>query len=281
MREAFAAAEYFGFVHGGESLTAPVFWDVLGAIGRARHGRTGRTDLHLLTNGMLLVPETTRRLVDHGVTSVAVSIDGPDVATNDLIRLGARLPTILGNVREAVRLRAQRRADLRLGLSVVVGRTNVGRLSDMGRLALDLGVDWLKIEETAPATPWARHDLLVPRDPQVLQAMEALREALAGEPIVLVDHLDPPRACDCVEPWPEPLRVFREADDFANRACFRPCRMLWEQACLDPDGTVRPVDYGGPGLGSLLDSSLLELWQGPTMQALRAGVLARHGRPPR
>jgi sulfatase maturation enzyme AslB (radical SAM superfamily) len=45
LAEAFAAAEYVGFVHGGESLTAPIFPDVLRAVQRAR-GRLH--DVHLL-----------------------------------------------------------------------------------------------------------------------------------------------------------------------------------------------------------------------------------------
>jgi len=277
LAEPFAAARYVGFSHGGESMFAPVFFDVLAALRRARAGRPGRTDAHLLTNGMLLEPETLRRLLDLGVTSLAVSLDGADAPTNDAIRLGGRFDTIVANVREATRLRSARGLDLRIGISTVVGRTNVAALARLGRLAVDLGVDWLKVEETWPANPWARRDALAPADGTVRDAFAALRAVVAGSSLVLVDHLAPPGGCDCGE-LPEALRAFREADDFANRARFRVCRMAWEQASVDPDGTVRPIDYDHESLGSLLDASLLELWNGDAARSLRAGVLAAHRR---
>ena len=69
--------------------------------------------------------------------------------------------------------------------------------------------------------------------------------------------------------------AYRVADDFANRAGFAACRSDWQQACIDPDGTVHPSDYGQPAIGSLADQSLLDLWQGPIMQERRAIALAR------
>ena len=51
---------------------SPMLFETLRAVGRAR----AAGDVHLLSNGMLLKPNTVRRLVDHGVTSLAVSLDG-------------------------------------------------------------------------------------------------------------------------------------------------------------------------------------------------------------
>lgn len=273
LREAFAAASYFGFSHGGESLVSAALFDALGAIQRARAGRPGRTDVHLLTNGMLLDAETTLRLAGAGVTSLAVSLDGATAATNDRVRLGGRFDTIVRNVRSAVELRSTRRLDLRVGVSVVAGRFNAGELPQFAALARDLGIDWLKIEETFPATPFARHELIRPDDARLLDATRALRESLAGSGVVLVDHLAPPSGCTAIGS-PE-LRAFRDADDFANRATFEPCRMPWEQACVDPDGTVHPIDYHHPALGSLSEAPLLDLWNGPVARRFRADTVAR------
>lgn len=272
LREAFAAADYFAFAHGGESLVAPGFFDVLAAIARARAGRP--TDVHLLTNGMLLVPETTRRLIDAGVTSVMVSLDGASAATNDVIRDGARFETILANVRAALAIRQERGADLRLGISTVVGATNVHELPALARLVADLGADWLKVEETFAATPFARRDLLKPTASPVAERMAEVRDVLAGSRVVLVDHLAPPAGCTCDPQASEALRAFRAADDFANRAGFAPCRAAWEQACIDPDGTVHAVDYFQPALGNLLHASFLEIWNGAAAQRQRARALA-------
>ena len=266
LREPFAAADYFAFAHGGESLTSPALFDVLAAISRAR---TRPYHAHLLTNGMLLRADTVSRLIDAGVTSIMVSLDGATAETNDHIRAGGRITTVLANLREALRVRRERAADLRIGISTVVGQTNVHELADLAGIAVDLGVDWLKIEETYPATPFARRDLIKPARVD----LSAVRERL-GSDVVLVDHLEPPGGCTC-QSASEALRAFRAADDFANRAQFHPCRAAWEQACIDPDGTVHPIDYFHPALGNLQDTPFLDVWNSPGAQRLRTRALAR------
>jgi cyclomaltodextrinase len=272
LREAFAAADYFAFAHGGESLTSPALFDVLAAIRQARGSR--RYDAHLLTNGMLLRAATTSKLIDAGVTSIMISVDGATSETNDRIRAGGKLATVLANVRDAVRVRRERDADLRLGLSTVVGRTNVDELDAIAALAVDLGVDWLKIEETYPATPFAKRDLIKPSAQPVVDRMHDVRRRLANSNVVLVDHLDPPHGCTC-ERDDAALRAFRTADDFANRTEFHPCRAAWEQACIDPDGTVHAVDYFHPALGNLQDAPFLELWSSPVAHRIRTRALSR------
>jgi MoaA/NifB/PqqE/SkfB family radical SAM enzyme len=165
-----------------------------------------------------------------------------------------------------------------IGISTVVGATNVMELPALGRLAREVGVDWLKIEETYPATPFARLDVLPLTAPALSDAMAALRDVLAGSPLVLVDHIAPPTACVCTGD-PRAL-AFRVADDFANRATFRPCRTAWEQAAIDADGTVHAIDYAGPTLGNLLDAPMLALWNAPPVIALRGSAMADRASQP-
>ncbi len=275
LRGPFAAADYIGFVHGGESLVAPVFWDVLRAAETARAGRPGRVDIHVLSNGMLLDETRVRRLIAHGVTSLSVSLDGATEVTNDTLRKGGRLPTILANLRRTAEIRRETGADLRIGVSTVVTAGNVVELAAMGRIVADIGLDWLKVEEIFPCTPTARHQMILSRDPRVEAAMDDLRRTLARTGVVLVDHRDPPSGCACEGLQNPFLAEFRKSDDFANRTVFHPCRMEWEQACIDPDGTVHPVDYSRPSIGNLLHTSLAEMWNGPDMASLRRAALQR------
>ncbi len=273
LHDAFAHAEYVAFTHGGESITAPIFPEVLRRVRAARAGLP--TDIHLVSNGMLLDEARLTELVELGLTSLMVSLDGATPQTNDRIRVLGKLDRVVANVAAAVRLR-ERGANLRIGISTVVGATNVGELPALGTLCRDLGVDWLKIEETYPATPFARRDLLAPGSAEVAAAMAALREVCAGHRLVLVDHLASPAGCVCSG---DPAVIaFREADDFANRATFRPCRMAWEQAAIDPDGTVHVVDYAGAPLGNLLDAPMLSLWNaGPALAARTAALRSSPG----
>ena len=275
LRDGFAAADYFGFAHGGESLLSPVLFDLLDAIAREKARRSGSWNAHLLTNGMLLTAEVTQRLVDHGVTSLAVSLDGATEKTNDALRLGSSFHTVVANVRDAVKVRRAAGADLRIGISTVVTASNLAELDELARLTIDLGVDWLKLEEMHPASAACRAELVPSEHPALLDAVAQVRQILAATDVVLLDHLEPRSGCDCQARDDPALRAFRQADDFANRARFHPCRAAWEQACIDPDGTVHPVDYHHEAIGNLLEASLFELWDGPAARRLRRQVLER------
>lgn len=275
LREPFAAADYFGFAHGGESLCSPMLFEVLSAIRTARINVSRRYDVHLLSNGMLLTPDETRRLYEHGVTSLAVSLDGASAATNDSLRVGSSLEQVVRNLRAAVELRTARGWDLRIGVSTVVTRSNVPELGELARLVADVGVDWLKLEEMCPVSGLCAAELVAPSDPRLREPLAEARELLAARGVVLVEHLEERDGCACQAQTDAALRAFRQADDFANRACFQPCRAPWQQACIDPNGDVHAVDYHHPTLGSLLTHSLFELWDGPVARRLREQALAR------
>lgn len=274
LRPAFAVAEYFGFSHGGESLVDSGFPAVLEAIRAARAPGQASYDVHLLSNSMLLGLDTVQRIHALGVNSLAVSLDGATANSNDGLRVGGRFDAIVANLRALVAWRAETGSDLRAGISMVAGRSNVHEVPAMGRLARDLGLDWLKVEEVYPATPRAAEERLPPRDPVFEAAMLELHQALEGSGVVIVDHRAAPPGCWCSAAPGTELRRFLEADAFANRTRFSPCRMAWEQACIDPDGTVHAISYEAPALGSLADASLLELWNGPVVQHLRQRSLA-------
>ena len=270
LADGFAAADYFGFAHGGESLVAPIFKELLRRIQGARAGKPYTA--HLLSNGMLLTAKTVAELIELGVNSLAVSIDGVTAETNDFIRQGADLQVIAHNIRQAVALRKSRGADLRIGISTVLMSGNVDELPALGQLAVELDVDWLKVEETYPMNAFTRHHLLNPRGRRAAEAVAALRRIVAPAGIVVIDHLAPPGGCPCAAADPA-YGEFRRSDDFANRAQFLPCRAAWELLCVDPDGTVHPIDYGRPPLGNLLETPLFDLWNSAPAQRLRREAL--------
>ena len=276
LREPFAAASYIGFVHGGESLVAPIFPAVLDAIRAAKaQPKTPRAHVHLLSNGMLLTPERLEAVVSRGVTSLSVSIDGATEATNDSLRAGGKLRTIARNLERVVAARQTRGLDLRIGISTVITAGNVDEIAAVGRMALAIGVDWLKVEELFPCTTRARAEMIGAFDARVSRALGDLRAVLSGSRVVLIEHVDPPRGCGCDAAIDARTRAFREADDYANRAVFQPCRAEWEQACIDPDGTVHAVSYDSPPLGSLAHASMLDIWNGEIARKARGVALRR------
>jgi glycosidase/MoaA/NifB/PqqE/SkfB family radical SAM enzyme len=262
----FANGEYFGFTHGGESLTAPILWDVLAAIRSARGGsgtKPPRTPYvaHLLTNGVLFDVPTAARLVEHGVSSVSVSLDGATAATNDAIRIGGRFDRIKTQLADVVAWRKTERIDLRLGISTVLLQQNIGELEAIVDLAADLGVDWLKLEEGVPATDLARRSLVVPDHARIAEAVRRRND------LVVVDHTRDRAVWRCR--LDDDTRPFLAADEFANRGTIHPCRTPWETIAVEPNGDVRIGDVFGPILGNVLQTDLIESWNAEPARAAR------------
>lgn len=261
----FALADYFAFVHGGESLTAPIFFDVLEAIAAARGPE--RYVAHLLTNGVMLDRRTAERVVERGVSSISVSLDGATAETNDAIRLGGRFQEVVDNLRHVLAWRTSEGIDLRVGISCVVLQQNVHELGALVDLGADLGVDWLKLEEGVPATPFAKRSLVSLGASNVRAAIDAAISRGRERGVVMVDHTIERRVWRCR--LDDDTRAFLEADEVANRCTIHPCRTLWETACVEPNGDVRARDFFGPILGNVTQTPLARLWNVPAAQQLR------------
>lgn len=270
LKESFAAADYFGFVH-GEPLLSELLLDVLKSI-QELHQKPDY-NVHILTNGMLLSRDKFLQLVDYGVTSLGISLDGATKETNDLIRDGCNFNKVINNIEQAVKIRNIEKLNMRIGISVVVTDLNICELSQIGKLCCNLGVDWLKIEELFPATSFARHHMIMAQDLNLIENKKQLIDTIKDNNLVLVDHLSPPEGCDCDAKFNNELKKFRNNDNYANRAHFNPCRAMWEQAWIDPDGTVKPVDSHHSPIGNILHESMLSIWNNEEIKLMRSNVL--------
>jgi len=261
----FGLADYFAFVHGGESLTTPILYDVLDVI-RAERGAEPYV-AHLLTNGVMLDVRTAEKLVRRGISSISFSLDGATAATNDSIRTGGRFLDVRENLRRLVAWRTEEGIDLRIGLSSVLLAQNIHELSEIVDLGADLGVDWIKLEEGVPATSFAKRSLLAMTQPNVRAEVERAIARGRARGVVMVDHTIERTLWRCR--LDENEKRFLEADEVANRAMIHPCRTPWETACIEPNGDIRVRDFYGPILGNVTERPLFDLWNEQPARDLR------------
>lgn len=265
LRDDLAFVDYAGFVHGGEPLVAPVLFDVLAALQIARAGAS--TTVHLLTNGVLLHERMIDRLLDAGVTSISVSLDGATAVTNDGVREGGRFDRVVENLRLAARRRRDRGADLRLGVSSVVMAQNAAELSALVDLAADAGADWIKFEEVVPVNAFAERSLVRLDGGAVREAVDRALDHARARGLVAVDHTDAPVIWRCR--LSARAEAFLAADQFANRSEIHPCRGPWEHACVAPNGDVTIGEFFGPVIGNLAEQPLLSIWSGAPARSQR------------
>ena len=76
-----------------------------------RYGSARGVRLHVNTNATILREAQARMLIEHGAAKVTISFDGPDKATYELMRKGARYEITLENVRRFLGLVQEYRAN--------------------------------------------------------------------------------------------------------------------------------------------------------------------------
>ena len=214
----------------GEPLLHPRIVDMVALL--AEQGVATEID----TNATRMPRDLSRALIRAGLHLVTFSFDGYDKETYESIRRGGTYEKTIDNIR--------------------------GFLEEKRRLATE--------------RPFVRIKSLVQRDERFTREK---RRAFIGQFEGLpVDGFDLTPAWD----WgnAEVSRDgtfdtgsgFKLAMDEGQRARYHPCQRLWTTMSIRWDGTAVPccVDfYNDAPLGNVGSGSVLEVWNGPEMQALR------------
>jgi cyclomaltodextrinase len=260
-----AHARYIGLTHAGEPVIAPLFDAFLDAVRDARAGAP--TIVHLLTNGMAMTEARFLDVTARGVRSLSFSLDGMRAESNDLIRIGTKVETLLPRIRALAALRKERVLDVRMGISTVVTTASIDELASLVDFAADCGLDWLKLEELYATAPHL--EALVPDAHQTQRAVATARAHGMKRGLTVVDHVSPMVVWKCQLMLDKRMRAASEGDDHANRVDINPCRLPWEQVCIEPDGAVRPVSFHHDIAGSLVDEDLMSLFNNAVFQRVR------------
>lgn len=142
----------------GEPLAHPRIVEMVAAVKRLG------VRVELITNGTLLSPDLSARLVTAGLDRLWVSLDGATPQAYADVRLGDHLPEVLANL-EALRAARQRaEADNpRLGIAFVAMKRNIHELPEVIRLGKRLGADQFSISNVLAHTPALVDELLYGR----------------------------------------------------------------------------------------------------------------------
>ncbi len=115
-----------------------------------RHAaRIGYERIHVTTNGRLCAYEDfARKLVQSGVSSVAFSVHGPDVASHAReVGVAEAFDQTVTGIRHCVTHAPE---GVALGMNVTLTKTNFRKLPALAQLAWDLGLRWLNIQFLTP-----------------------------------------------------------------------------------------------------------------------------------
>lgn len=241
---------------GGEPMLRPDIYELL-ACNRQHHMIT-----HLNTNGYFIDDETAGRLIDIGVESVNISLDGAKPETHDRIRnYSGAFERATAAVERLHRLRRQKGAQLRIKNVTVLDETNIDEARELIELSRELGADCIEFIPRQPFTAAGKED--APVDERFLDKVD-----------LLVDHLLAVRREGALlENSPAHLRLLRSS--FAGYPSPVRCRAGYNSLAVDCYGDVFPcfpwISWGKP-VGNVREGSLVELWNSPEYQHHRNRV---------
>lgn len=99
------------------------------------------------TNAINLTEHVVEKLIGLNVDQVCVSLDGATPEVNDAVRGHGTFNKILTNLNKLVRLIKEKKSPMTTGLAFTMLRMNMHQLTDMFKLAVEIGVDAIDFME--------------------------------------------------------------------------------------------------------------------------------------
>ena len=143
----------------GEPLSHP---EIIEMVRRAK--RLG-VPVELITNGIMLTDDVSRRLIEIGLDALWVSIDGATPECYTDVRLGNALPQVIQNLYHLrfIQFQLYRRMTMQLGIAFVAMRRNIADLPRVVALGRQLGATRFSISNVLAHTPDLQREILYER----------------------------------------------------------------------------------------------------------------------
>jgi MoaA/NifB/PqqE/SkfB family radical SAM enzyme len=259
------------------------------------------------TNGMLLTPELTRRLLDIAPSGrfayVRFSVDAADKPLFDQIRINGDFDLLRANVRFLKEERARRgTASPTIQLEMCAMLQNVHHLPGLVRLTHELGGAELCVSDIIEyarargqrliwsperAVPfWVEAGRVAEELGVTLSIMPELRavieNAAAAAPATRSGVPDdaPPRTVDAQTPLLPSQRPAAPPHMVGSpKSRVRECRDPWRLAFVDAGGNVMPCCVVSLPMGNISQDSLGTIWHGERYRAVRRLLASRSPLP--
>lgn len=120
--------------------------------------------VELITNGTILTEKKAREIIDAGLDTLWVSLDGATPEGFADVRLGAELPVILENLRRLFKMRGGGHFPKpEIGVAFVAMKRNINDLPKIIKLGHTFGARYFSVSNVQPATSEMQEDRLYTR----------------------------------------------------------------------------------------------------------------------
>lgn len=173
----------------GEPLLHPRIIEMIGLA----HGLGIKTEL--ITNGALLTASMARELIQAGLSTLVVSVDGASSEDYENIRCGGNLDQVQENILELQKIKQETgRQNPELGLEFVVMKRNMDQLPSLWPMAFSLGAAFIILTNLLPYTQDMKNEILYTQSARMDNDIHRSR----WQPEVLLPRID--MQPECMEP---------------------------------------------------------------------------------
>jgi MoaA/NifB/PqqE/SkfB family radical SAM enzyme len=147
----------------GEPLSHPQIVDMVA------EAKKISSKVELITNGMLLDEKLSIALIEAGLDTLWVSVDGAKSESYADVRIGAALPEIFKNIKQYRHQYVLRKwVDPDIGLAFVAMKRNIGDLPLLLKMSTKLGISRYQVTNVLPYTKEMREEMLYERSVDTL-----------------------------------------------------------------------------------------------------------------
>lgn len=165
----------------GETFLCPGIVDLI------EYAANAGAKVGIITNGSLLTPKISARLIDAGVDNIEISVDAGDIETYSIVRSGLDWNQLLYNIKHLIEYRDMRAADTKVYVSVINQKAVTPKIQEvvdfwntrvdytMVRKFLTFGIldenesgDRVPFQEDGDPCPWPFERMVVDTDGEII-----------------------------------------------------------------------------------------------------------------
>ncbi len=228
-------------VSGGEPLLRKDIWEIMSAI------KSQGLRLFLASNGYLIELNTLHKLVELHIDELQISLDSHRRNVHDNFR---GLHGSFDKALNAIKLCLN--ANVPVGVNTVITANNLDDLQSMGAMLENMGVKYWRVTINVPKGRGAdAFSQLQVEDSKLFEKIQLLTHTYHN--VIIDDPL-------CVKFWRKKGQVAKQ------------CGAGKILCSIESDGIVKPCVFIEDSFGSILNTSLLEIWNSEKMVSFRDEV---------
>jgi radical SAM protein with 4Fe4S-binding SPASM domain len=211
----------------------------------------------IITNGSLLNESIIIKMIEAGISRVAISLDGATPAVYESIRVGAKFNKVISNIRLLNAIKKEKRSALPgLRINHVILDMNIDEFDSFLDLAESLETQAIDVRTALPCRSAAYRGK---EDDSFFHKVDGIRGKLRQwTQKTGVEDVGYLRRQD------EEIQLEDESGEKVT------CRRPWDTVAVHPNGDVFPcITWCRPGGGNIAHQSFEAIWNSPSYNAIR------------